>query len=92
MENSPSVSPPHHLNFFNPYSVKKILERTGFRKIEVCTPGKLDIDILNNNKEKIKDLFWKTFLENSDETQKSRWQTLVTESGWSSHMMVVCNK
>ncbi len=91
-EDSPSVSPPHHLNFFNPYSVKKILERTGFKCIKVTTPGQLDIDILNNNKDKIKERFWTTFLKIANENQKKQWQTVVTESGWSSHMMVVCQK
>ena len=32
-ENSPSMSPPHHFYFFNPFSVKMILERTGFKCI-----------------------------------------------------------
>ena len=91
-ENSPSVSPPHHLNFFNPSSIKIILERIGFKCIEVSTPGKLDIDILNNNKEHVKNRFWKTFLDNTDDTQKQMWQTVVTESSLSSHMMVVCKK
>ena len=91
-DDSPSISPPHHLNFFNPSSVKIILERTGFKLTEVSTPGKLDIDILVNNKVHIKDRFWNTFLVTADESQKKKWQTVVTESGWSSHMMVVSKK
>ena len=69
-----------------------ILERTGFKCIETITPGELDIDILVNNKEHIKNRFWKTFLERANETQKLSWQTVVSESGWSSHMMVVGQK
>ena len=91
-ENSPSVSPPHHLNFFNPYSVKILLEKTGYHCIDVTTPGKLDIDILVNNKENVKDRFWKTFLKTADESQKQNWQDTITKTGWSSHMMVVCQK
>lgn len=91
-ENSPSVSPPHHLNFFNPYSVQMILERTGFQVIKVNTPGKLDIDILVNNKDYVIDKFWNTFIETTDEDCKQKWQSLITESGWSSHMMVVSRK
>jgi len=91
-ENSPSVSPPHHLNFFNPLSVQRILKRTGFKNITVTTPGKLDIDILVNNKVSIKDKYWKTFIETASESQKMKWQQVITDSGWSSHMMVVCQK
>ena len=91
-EKSPSVSPPHHLNFFNSYSIKMILKKTGFKCIEVSTPGKLDIDILANNKEHIKDKFWSTFIETANEKQKQKWQDNITQSGWSSHMMVVCKK
>ena len=40
----------------------------------------------------IKDRFWNTFLITADENQKKKWQTVVTESGWSSHMMVVSKK
>ena len=57
-ENSKSISPPHHLNFFNPYSIKLILERTGFDQILVTTPGQLDMDILSTNFKLIKDRFW----------------------------------
>jgi len=91
-ENSPSVSPPHHLNFFNPSSVKILLEKTGYQCIEITTPGKLDIDILVNNKENVKNRFWKTFLKTADESQKQKWQDTITQSGWSSHMMVVSKK
>jgi len=90
--NSQSVSPPHHLNFFNPYSIKMLLGKTGFKSLEITTPGKLDIDILNNNKEHVKNRFWKTFIEMSDDEQKLKWQSIVSESGFSSHMMVICQK
>jgi len=91
-EKSPSVSPPHHLNFFNPNSVKTLLEKTGYQCIDITTPGKLDIDILVNNKENVKNRFWETFLETADESQKQNWQDTITQSGWSSHMMVVSKK
>jgi hypothetical protein len=91
-EKSPSVSPPHHLNFFNPNSIELILEETGFQCVNVSTPGKLDIDILVNNKECVENGFWKTFLETANDDQKQQWQDTVTRSGWSSHMMVVCQR
>lgn len=91
-ENSKSVSPPHHLNFLNPYSVKILLERVGLEPLDIFTPGKLDIDILLNNQGDIKDRFWRTFIANASESDREQWQNLISASGWSSHMMVICRK
>jgi len=91
-EGSKSVTPPHHLNFFNPYSVALLLCRLGFETLDISTPGCLDIDILYNNKNLIKDRFWKTFMSNATEIEKSRFQQMISSSGWSSHMMIVCRK
>ena len=91
-EESKSVTPPHHLNFLNPSSVEILLVRLGLELLEVTTPGKLDIDILVNNYSLIKDRFWQTFIAQASEAQKEQWQAMISESGWSSHMMVVCRK
>ena len=45
--------------FLNPRSVEILLKEIGFKVIEISTPGKLDIDIMNNNIDKIKAKFWK---------------------------------
>lgn len=91
-EDSKSVSPPHHLNFLNPHSVKLLLKRVGLQALEVSTPGKLDIDILSNNCELIKDRFLKTFVTYATDADKETWQQMISSSGWSSHMMVCCQK
>lgn len=91
-EDSKSVTPPHHLNFLNPRSIALLLTRLGLEKLEVTTPGKLDIDILANNRALIKDRFWQTFIATASEAERSAWQQLIAASGWSSHMMVVCRK
>jgi len=91
-EESKSVFPPHHLNFLNPNSIKILLGRVGLEVLEVTTPGKLDIDILNNSQYKIKDRFWRVFFDWADENTKERWQQLISTSGLSSHMMVICQK
>jgi len=91
-EKSPSVSPPHHLNFFNPNSIKIILEEIGLFCLDITTPGKLDIDILVNNSDSIQNRFWKTFIQTANETQRNQWQKTIMKSKWSSHMMVVCKK
>ena len=89
---SKSVSPPHHINFFNPKSSRLLLEKTGYHVLNICTPGKLDIDILCNNKEKIKDKFWRTFITLATEKEKEEMQKFIADNGWSSHMLVVCRK
>jgi len=91
-EHSKSVSPPHHLNFLNPTSVPLLLERCGFETLEITTPGKLDIDIMKNSREHVEDHFWQTFLDSASDSNIAQWQEVVTNSGWSSHMMIVCRK
>ncbi len=91
-EESKSVVPPHHLNFLNPKSIEILLGRIGLEVMEVTTPGKLDMDILANSQDKIKDRFWRVFSELADDKMKDQWQQLVASSGWSSHMMVICQK
>jgi len=91
-EHSKSVSPPHHLNFLNPNSVPLLLERCGFETLEITTPGKLDIDIMMNSREHVKYRFWQTFLDTASESDIDQWQQIVTDTGWSSHMMTVCRK
>jgi hypothetical protein len=91
-ENSKSITPPYHINFFNPHSIQILNNEIGFITLEVTTPGKLDIDILMNSKDLIKDKFWKNFITHINDDTKEKWQTLLADTGWSSHMMVVCKK
>ena len=90
--NSRSVSPPHHINFFNPKSIAIFLKRHKFKILDISTPGKIDIDILDNDKLLIKDRFWKTFLMLASKTDKVKMQNLISNLNFSSHMMVVCAK
>ena len=89
---SKSISPPMHLNFLNPKSVEILLKDIGFETLEVTTPGKLDIDIMENNLEKIKDKFWSNFIEYASKDEKDEMQEFLSGFGLSSHMMVVCKK
>jgi hypothetical protein len=91
-QDSKSVSPPHHLNFLNPRSVRLLLERIGFEVISVTTPGKLDIDILLNNRGLIKDRFWRTFVTQASDGERAAMQTFLSERGLSSHMMALCRR
>lgn len=89
-KHSKSVSPPHHLNFFNPKSITGLLEAVGFFDVEVTTPGELDIDLLRNGLIHLKDGFLRLLIENSDDNDLLEWQRLISDSGYSSHMQVTC--
>lgn len=91
-ENSKSIYPPHHLNFFNTFSIELLLSKLGFKILEISTPGQLDIDILMNNENLIRDRFWKTFIKHSSKSSRAQMQSLISKSGLSSHMMVCCQK
>ena len=91
-EDSKALSPPHHLNFLNPKSVSMLLERNGYNVLEAITPGKLDINILEGSKDKIKDTFWKNYIDYSSDSEKEKMQQYISESGLSSHMMITSVK
>ena len=91
-DNSRSVSPPHHINFFNPRSIEIFLKKHKFKILEISTPGKIDIDILHNDRSMVKDRFWKIFLKIASSTDKAKMQSLISNINLSSHMMVVCKK
>ena len=63
-----------------------------FKVIDVFTPGKLDIDIMVNNIDKIKDLFWKKFIIKTTKQEKNKMQNFFKNNNLSSHMWIVCQK
>ena len=79
-----------HLNFFNPKSIRLLIERAGLRVLTVETPGKLDIDILFNNRMLIKDRFWRNFVVQASPEERQEWQNFIAAHGFSSHMFIVC--
>ncbi len=94
-ERSKSVSPPHHLNFFNPWSVSKLFESQGFRVVEAATPGKLDWDIIESGflKENVQpDRFWQTLSKYGSEDSKKTFQSWISEQNFSSHMRIIVQK
>lgn len=79
-----------HLNFFNPKSIRLLIERVGLKILRVETPGKLDIDIISNNREMIKDRFWRNFILQASLKDRKEWQKFIASTGFSSHMFVIC--
>ncbi len=94
-EKSKSIFPPHHLNFFNPLSIRILLERTGFEVDAISTPGKLDWNIVE---EAIKNgkvsfgRFWDTLAKEGTDASKNELQGWIAKNNFSSHMMVLAKK
>jgi len=94
-ETSKSVSPPHHLNFFNPRSMEIILKKAGFNVVEISTPGELDWDIVETTfKHDGIDpgRFFKTVAKCGSAKSKIELQTWIKKNNFSSHMSVIARK
>jgi ribosomal protein S27E len=92
-KDSKSVSPPHHLNFFNPKSIELLLKRCGFQHVETSTPGRLDWNIVENSIKEGSDPgpFWLRFARYADTESKEELQRWLSHNGWSSHMQVIAS-
>jgi 2-polyprenyl-3-methyl-5-hydroxy-6-metoxy-1,4-benzoquinol methylase len=86
-----------HLNYFNPESLARLVQRAGFEVLEVLTPGVLDADIVRNKVLAGKfDLSGQRFLQMA---LLERWtevggpfQDFLRENKLSSHMWLVARK
>ncbi len=94
-ERSKSLTPPHHLNFFNTHSISLLLERSGFEVIDISTPGKLDWDIVEGMmKNEGVDLgrFWNLLVKEGSQESKDQLQSWISRNNHSSHMRVLAKK
>lgn len=94
-DKSKSISPPHHLNFFNPHSAKILLDKVGFKVEEVSTPGVLDWDIVEGaHLKESSDIgrLWKTVSKYGNTESKKDLQKWITEHNFSSHMRFIVKK
>jgi len=92
---SKSVSPPHHLNFFNPFSIRTLLTQNGFAVSEISTPGQLDWNIIEGGwiEENIDPgRFWKTFSKYGNKEAKEALQQWIKHYNFSSHMRIIATK
>lgn len=87
------VCPPHHLNFFNPGAVRILLRRHRFKVIKLYTPGRLDVDIVQNDIQKLLgQRFWRHFFSNLDLEGCQEFQHLLQKYSLSSHMVTVASR
>jgi 2-polyprenyl-3-methyl-5-hydroxy-6-metoxy-1,4-benzoquinol methylase/ribosomal protein S27E len=94
-EKSKSISPPQHLNFFNPRSISMLLAKNGLVVERVDTPGKLDWDIVEGMyREEGVDpgRFWKLVAKQAEPAVKNSLQHWISSSGLSSHMRILARK
>lgn len=94
-EKSKSISPTHHLNFFNLSSIKGLLERIGFELVDISTPGRLDWDIVEGmvKSEGINmGRFWNFLVHEGSEKCKNELQDWISKNNLSSHMSIVFRK
>lgn len=92
---SKSITPPHHLNFFNPGSMNILLERCGFKPVTISTPGRLDWDIVENmiKREGLQlGRFWNLLAYTADDKCKDEFQDWISDNNLSSHMEALAER
>lgn len=91
---SKSISPPQHLNFFNPNSLKLLLEKCGFKILKIMTPGNLDVDIVKNYCKEFGENFDHFTMKviNAEEKVRENFQNFLQENLLSSHMAILAQK
>lgn len=92
-----NITPPEHLNYFNPHSITLLLESIGFKVSSLETPGILDVQIVDrafklgqiqlNENEYIKSL-----ILNNDNNVLVSFQEFLRLNKLSSHMVAIAKK
>lgn len=82
-----------HVRLYNPEAITKLLERNGFRVINISTPGQLDVERLQNYMQEVEGVFdenpaLKFILNNTPEITDS-FQQYLCDNVISSHMRVI---
>jgi len=95
-ERSKSVSPPYHINFISIRGFEQLLNRAGFSKVVIFTPGKLDVDIVRNTIEEgyevIREQRFICNLLKQDEMVLKEFQQFLSRNRLSSHCWVWAEK
>ena len=85
-----------HVNLFNPESLTLLLEQTGFKVLEISTPGRLDVDLVYREFKADgieKNNSWlRHFLLTATDGMKEELQQVLINTKQSSHMWAICQK
>jgi len=91
-----NITPPEHLNYFNPNSMGIIMSRAGFETVLVETPGMLDVDIILREKNAGFPLQEKNeyldYLLGQEEKVMKRFQRFLATNRLSSHMLALARR
>ena len=93
-----NITPPEHIQYFNPKSIKILLEKIGFEIIDISTPGILDTNIIKRQiTEKQFDIkqnneFLDFIYSTNNEELENSFQKFIQENNLSSHMLVFARK
>lgn len=91
-----NITPPEHLTYFNPGSITKLLERTGFSVVSLETPGRLDVDMVLQARSQGFPLAEKNsyldFVLSQGEEVQAALQAFLAANLLSSHMLVLARR
>jgi len=95
-DNTDNITPPEHLNYFNCFSIDLLLAKAGFKTICLETPGKLDVEIISNKRNKgyliNENNKYIDFLLDQNEETLDNFQKFLSENKLSSHMFIIGKK
>ncbi|MCF8031904.1 MAG: class I SAM-dependent methyltransferase [Desulfarculaceae bacterium] len=91
-----AVQPPYHINFPSRAGLERLLARSGFKLLELTTPGRLDVDIVRNtlaeNPAIELDPLWADLVGSEDEKLRAGLQEFLAQNRLSSHLMLLVAK
>lgn len=94
-DRSNSISPPHHINFMSAAGFEALFKRAGFAKVEILTPGRLDVDIVAGALERgeVEDLpRFERLLLSRGEACRQDFQQFLARHQLSSHSWVLASR
>jgi hypothetical protein len=95
-DKSKSIFPPDRINLISTEGFTKLFEKSGFKIIEISTPGQLDIELVKNELKSNKNLklprFISYMLENRDENSRYAFQEFLQRFNLSSHIRIAAKK
>jgi SAM-dependent methyltransferase len=92
-----NITPPEHLNYFNPFSIERVFKYSKFKVVSIETPGQLDVEMVDRARKEgfnlgMNNEYINYLLERGDDVIKNNLQKFISENKLSSHMLVVAQK